>query len=204
MSPTRQPHRTPEPCLTARGLGCRRAACPCRHPRILTPLPIDAAGDDCHLPVLTVQSGLGQVRLPLVAFSAVWFGLVRTDGMTGSRLPRLERGRLLAGATAWSRLVAEVTRLALRRCTISLIWRRSASASNAPTAPPGPRRSGSCRSATTSRVGDHIYVRSACGSNGGWYLRLRANPDGEVRNSEHRYRYGVRAEPTTDVAPATP
>ncbi len=48
------------------------------------------------------------------------------------------------------------------------------------------------------RVDDDIYVRSVRGPEGGWYRRLRANPDGEVRDGEHRHR--VHAEPVTDVA----
>jgi len=46
------------------------------------------------------------------------------------------------------------------------------------------------------RVGDDLYVRSVRGPDGGWYRRLRANPDGEVRDGEHRHR--VRAEAVTD------
>ena len=47
------------------------------------------------------------------------------------------------------------------------------------------------------QVGDHIYVRSVRGPKGGWHRRLRANPDGEVRDGEHRHL--VRAEPVTDA-----
>jgi hypothetical protein len=47
------------------------------------------------------------------------------------------------------------------------------------------------------QVGDHIYVRSVRGPEGGWYRRLRANPDGEVRDGEHRHL--VRAEAVTDA-----
>jgi hypothetical protein len=47
------------------------------------------------------------------------------------------------------------------------------------------------------QVGDHIYVRSVRGPKGGWYRRLRANPDGEVRDGEHQHR--VRAEAVTDA-----
>jgi len=46
------------------------------------------------------------------------------------------------------------------------------------------------------RVGDDLYVRSVRGPDGGWYRRLRANPDGEVWDGEHRHR--VRAEAVTD------
>jgi hypothetical protein len=46
-------------------------------------------------------------------------------------------------------------------------------------------------------VGDEIYVRSAGGPSGGWYRRLRANPDGEVRHG--RTTYPVRAEPVDDA-----
>jgi len=45
------------------------------------------------------------------------------------------------------------------------------------------------------QVGDHIYVRSVRGPKGRWYRRLRANPDGEVRDGEHRHL--VRAVPVT-------
>jgi len=48
------------------------------------------------------------------------------------------------------------------------------------------------------QVGDKIYVRSVRGPKGGWYRRLRANPDGEVRDGEHRHP--VRAEPVTDAS----
>jgi hypothetical protein len=47
------------------------------------------------------------------------------------------------------------------------------------------------------QVGDHIYVRSVRGPKGGWYRRLRANPDGEVRDGEHRHL--VRVEAVTDA-----
>ena len=47
------------------------------------------------------------------------------------------------------------------------------------------------------RVGDHIYVRSVRGPKGGWYRRLRANPDGEVRDADHRHL--VHAELVTDA-----
>ncbi|MFL5795865.1 MAG: nitroreductase/quinone reductase family protein [Actinomycetes bacterium] len=46
-------------------------------------------------------------------------------------------------------------------------------------------------------IGDDIYVRSVRGPEGGWYRRLRANPDGEVRDGGHRHL--VRAEPVTDA-----
>jgi len=48
------------------------------------------------------------------------------------------------------------------------------------------------------QVGNRIYVRSDRGPKGRWYRRLRANPDGEVRDGEHRHR--VRAEPVTDAS----
>jgi hypothetical protein len=51
------------------------------------------------------------------------------------------------------------------------------------------------------RVGDDLYVRSVRGPDGGWYRRLRANPDGEVWDGEHRHR--VRAEAVTDWARST-
>jgi hypothetical protein len=46
-------------------------------------------------------------------------------------------------------------------------------------------------------VGNEIYVRSGGGTRGGWYRRLRANPDGEVRQG--RNVYAVRAEPVDDT-----
>jgi hypothetical protein len=46
-------------------------------------------------------------------------------------------------------------------------------------------------------VEDQIYVRSAGGTSGGWYRRLRANPDGEVRQGGRVYP--VRAEPVHDA-----
>ena len=48
------------------------------------------------------------------------------------------------------------------------------------------------------QVGDHIYVRSVRGPEGGWYRRLRADPDGEVRDGGHRHP--VRAEAVTDAS----
>jgi hypothetical protein len=62
------------------------------------------------------------------------------------------------------------------------------------------RRDGSTRSVPiwVVQVGDRIYVRSVRGSKGGWYRRLRANPDGEVRDGEHRHL--VRAEVVTDAS----
>ena len=47
------------------------------------------------------------------------------------------------------------------------------------------------------QVGDNIFVRSVRGPKGGWYRRLRANPDGEVRDADHRHL--VHAEPVTDA-----
>jgi hypothetical protein len=47
------------------------------------------------------------------------------------------------------------------------------------------------------QVGDDIYVRSVRGPSGGWYRRLRADPDGEVRDGEHRHL--VHAEAVTDA-----
>jgi hypothetical protein len=61
------------------------------------------------------------------------------------------------------------------------------------------RQDGSTRSVPiwVVQVGDHIYVRSVRGPKGGWYRRLRANPDGEVRDGEHRHL--VRAEAVTEA-----
>jgi hypothetical protein len=47
------------------------------------------------------------------------------------------------------------------------------------------------------QVGDQIYVRSVRGPKGGWYRRLRANPDGEAWDGEHRHL--VHAEAVTDA-----
>ena len=47
------------------------------------------------------------------------------------------------------------------------------------------------------QVGSDIYVRSVRGPEGGWYRRLRAHPDGEVRDGEHRHP--VRAVAITDA-----
>ena len=48
------------------------------------------------------------------------------------------------------------------------------------------------------RVGDDIFVRSAYGERGGWFKRLRRNPDGYVRDGDHRHP--IRAERVTDPA----
>jgi hypothetical protein len=47
------------------------------------------------------------------------------------------------------------------------------------------------------QVGGHIYVRSVRGPKGGWYRRLRFNPNGEVRDGDHRHL--VRAEAVIDA-----
>ncbi len=47
------------------------------------------------------------------------------------------------------------------------------------------------------QVGDELFVRSMTGPGGGWYRRLRANPDGEVRDGGHVHP--VHAEPVTDA-----
>jgi len=61
------------------------------------------------------------------------------------------------------------------------------------------RLDGSSRSVPIGvvRVGDQIYVRSVRGPKGGWYRRLRANPDGEAWDGEHRHL--VHAEAVTDA-----
>lgn len=46
-------------------------------------------------------------------------------------------------------------------------------------------------------VEEQIYVRSAGGASGGWYRRLRANPDGEVWQGGRVYP--VRSEPVHDA-----
>jgi hypothetical protein len=45
-------------------------------------------------------------------------------------------------------------------------------------------------------VGGDVFVRSMNGPRGGWYRRLRARPDGEVRDNGHVHP--VRAEPVDD------
>jgi hypothetical protein len=52
------------------------------------------------------------------------------------------------------------------------------------------------------QVGDDLYVRSVRGPKGGWYRRLRANPDGKVRDGQHRHL--VRAEAVTDAGTLAP
>jgi hypothetical protein len=47
-------------------------------------------------------------------------------------------------------------------------------------------------------AGNDIFVRSMHGARGGWYRRLRANPDGQVHDQAHVHP--VRAEPVTDQA----
>jgi hypothetical protein len=48
------------------------------------------------------------------------------------------------------------------------------------------------------QAGKEIFVRSIRGRRGGWYRRLRANPDGEVGDGAHTYP--VRARPVEDAA----
>jgi hypothetical protein len=48
------------------------------------------------------------------------------------------------------------------------------------------------------RAGDGIFVRSMYGRRGGWYRRLRADPDGEVLDGAHAHP--VRAEPVADAS----
>jgi hypothetical protein len=48
------------------------------------------------------------------------------------------------------------------------------------------------------RSGDDVFVRSMYGERGGWYRRLRANPDGTLADDEHIH--AVRAEPVADEA----
>ena len=48
------------------------------------------------------------------------------------------------------------------------------------------------------RSGDDVYVRSMYGQRGGWYRRLRANPDGTLADDAHTH--AVRAEPVADDA----
>lgn len=47
------------------------------------------------------------------------------------------------------------------------------------------------------RAGDDLFVRSMYGTRGGWYRRLRANPDGHVQDQAHTHP--VRVEPVTDA-----
>jgi hypothetical protein len=46
-------------------------------------------------------------------------------------------------------------------------------------------------------VGDDVFVRSMNGPRGGWYRRLRARPEGEVREAGHVHP--VRAEQVEDA-----
>ncbi|MGP4021266.1 nitroreductase/quinone reductase family protein [Saccharopolyspora sp. 5N708] len=46
-------------------------------------------------------------------------------------------------------------------------------------------------------VGDDLFVRSMNGPHGGWYRRLVARPDAEVRDKGHRHP--VHAEPVRDT-----
>ena len=48
------------------------------------------------------------------------------------------------------------------------------------------------------QAGEEIFVRSIRGRRGGWYRRLRANPDGEVGDGAHTHP--VRARPVEDAA----
>ena len=47
------------------------------------------------------------------------------------------------------------------------------------------------------QAGDAIFVRSSRGRRGGWYRRLRANPDGEVGDGAHTHP--VRVRPVEDA-----
>jgi hypothetical protein len=47
------------------------------------------------------------------------------------------------------------------------------------------------------QAGEAILVRSIRGRRGGWYRRLRANPDGEVGDGAHIHP--VRARPVEDA-----
>ncbi len=60
------------------------------------------------------------------------------------------------------------------------------------------RRDGAWRSTPVwiVQVGDELFVRSMNGPTGGWYRRLRAVPDGEVRDGGHVHP--VRADPVSD------
>ena len=48
------------------------------------------------------------------------------------------------------------------------------------------------------QAGEGIFVRSIRGRRGGWYRRLRANPDGEVGDGPHIHP--VRVRPVEDAA----
>jgi hypothetical protein len=48
------------------------------------------------------------------------------------------------------------------------------------------------------RSGDGVFVRSMYGERGGWYRRLRANPD--VTVTDYAHTHPVRAEPVADEA----
>jgi hypothetical protein len=47
------------------------------------------------------------------------------------------------------------------------------------------------------QVGDNLFVRSIRGPKGGWYRRLLADPNGEVREGGHLH--SVHAEPVADA-----
>jgi hypothetical protein len=47
------------------------------------------------------------------------------------------------------------------------------------------------------QAGEAIFVRSIRGRRGGWYRRLRANPDGELGDGAHTHP--VRARPVQDA-----
>jgi hypothetical protein len=51
-------------------------------------------------------------------------------------------------------------------------------------------------------VGDDLFVRSMNGPRGGWYRRLRAHPDGEVRDNAGHV-HPVHAEPVEDTSTIT-
>jgi hypothetical protein len=46
------------------------------------------------------------------------------------------------------------------------------------------------------RAGDDVFVRSMYGQRGGWYRRLRANPEGMLTDEAHTHL--VRAQPVAD------
>lgn len=47
------------------------------------------------------------------------------------------------------------------------------------------------------QAGDDVFVRSVRGPRGGWYRRLRADPDGQVQDGGHTHP--VHAEPVADA-----
>jgi hypothetical protein len=54
------------------------------------------------------------------------------------------------------------------------------------------------------QAGEEIFVRSIRGRRGGWYRRLRANPDGEVGDGAHIYPVRARSVEDAGTVEAVP